>query len=138
MLPMAYTACAGGILLLLNRVVSYDVKGISREAIEESREYGFVICDDKFRLSRADQQAKQWFPELNKLKIDYRIQDFSTDFLLQLRKWILTGDSQNVVCFEREGRILEVCHSVSRMNRRVLHCIRIRDDTPQVVFRTLP
>ena len=48
MLPMAYTACAGGILLLLNRVVTYDVKGISREAIEESREYGFVICDDTF------------------------------------------------------------------------------------------
>ena len=134
---MAYTACAGGILLLLNRVVTYDVKGISREAIEESREYGFVICDEKFRLSGADEQAKQWFPELNKLKIDYRIQDFSTDFLLQLRKWILTGDSQNVVCFEREGRILEVCHSVSRMNRRVLHCIRIRDDTPQQQYLKL-
>ena len=131
LLPIAYTVCAGGILLMLNRVVTYDIKGISREAIEESREYGFVICDGKFRLSGADEQAKQWFPELNKLKIDYRIRDFSTDFLLQTRKWVLTGDSQNVVYFEREGRILEVCHSVPEMNRRTLHCIRIRDDTPQ-------
>ena len=137
LLPIAYTVCAGGILLLLNRVVTYDVKGISREAIEESQEYGFVICDDKFRFSGADEQARQWFPELNKLKIDYRIQDFSTDFLLQLRKWILTGDSQNVVYFEREGRILEVCHSAPEMNRRTLHCIRIRDDTPQQQYLKL-
>lgn len=85
LLPIAYTVCAGGILLMLNRVATYDVKGISREAIEESREYGFVICDGKFRLSGADEQAKYWFPELNKLKIDCRIQDFSTDFLLQLK-----------------------------------------------------
>ncbi|MDO4515432.1 MAG: hypothetical protein Q4B72_15540, partial [Lachnospiraceae bacterium] len=92
LLPIAYTLCAGGILLLLTRVVTYDVKGISRDAIEESREYGFVICDGKFRLSGADEQAKHWFPELNKLKIDYRIKDFSTDFLLQLKKWVLAGD----------------------------------------------
>ena len=137
LLPIAYTVCAGGILLMLNRVVTYDVKGISREAIEESREYGFVICDGKFRLSGADEQAKQWFPELNKLKIDYRIRDFSTDFLLQLRKWILSEDSQNVVYFEREGKILEVCHSVPEMNRRTLHCIRIRDDTAQQQYLKL-
>ena len=137
LLPIAYTLCAGGILLMLNRVVTYDVKGISREAIDESREYGFVICDDKFRLSGADEQAKKWFPELNNLKIDYQIQDVSTDFLRQLRKWILTGDSQNVVYFEREGRILEVCHSVPEMNGRTLHCIRIRDDTPQQQYLQL-
>ena len=130
LLPIAYTVSAGGILLMLNRVATYDVKGISREAIEESQEYGFVICDGKFRLSGADEQAKKWFPELNGLKIDYRIQADSTDFLLQLKKWILAGDTQEVVLFEREGKNLEVRHSVPEMNRRKLHCIRIRDDTP--------
>ena len=49
----------------------------------------------------------------------------------------MTGDSQNVVYFEREGRILEVCHSVSEMNRRILHCIRIRDDTSQQQYLKL-
>ncbi len=131
LLPIAYTVCAGGILLLQTKVATYDVKGISREAIEESREYGFVICDGKFRLSGADEQAKQWFPELNELKIDYRIQNFSTDFLLQMKKWVLTGDSRSVVYFEREGRMLEVCHSVPEEYHGKLHCIRIRDDTVQ-------
>ena len=137
LLPIAYTACAGGILLMLNRVATYDVKGISREAIEESREYGFMICDDKFRLSGADEQAKHWFPELNSLKIDYRIQDTSTDFLIQLEKWVLTGDTQDTVYFERESRILEVCHSVLEVYRKTLHCIRIRDDTPQQQYLKL-
>ncbi|MGN1406557.1 MAG: histidine kinase N-terminal 7TM domain-containing protein, partial [Erysipelotrichaceae bacterium] len=50
LLPFAYTICSGGILMMLNRVATYDVKGISSEAIEDSREYGFVICDDKFRF----------------------------------------------------------------------------------------
>lgn len=137
LLPIAYTVCAGGILLMLNRVATYNVKGISREAIEESKEYGFVICDAKFRLSGVDEQAKNWFPELNKLKIDYRIQDFSTNFLLQLKKWVLTEDSKDVVYFERESRILEVCHSVPEMYRKQLHCIRIRDDTPQQQYLKL-
>ena len=137
LLPIAYTVCAGGILLLLNRVATYDVKGISREAMEESQEYGFVICDDKFRLSGADEQAKHWFPELNALKIDRRISDFSTDFLLQIQRWIRSGDAQNIVYFEREGRILEVSHSIPEINRRTLHCIRIRDDTAQQQYLKL-
>ncbi|MGN0405139.1 MAG: HD domain-containing phosphohydrolase [Bariatricus sp.] len=137
LLPIAYTVCAGGILLMLNRVSTYDIKGISREAIEESREYGFVICDAKFRLSGVDEQARHWFPELNKLKIDYRIQDYSTDFLLQLKKWVLTEDSNDIVYFEREGRILEVSHSVPEMYRKKLHCIRIRDDTSQQQYLRL-
>lgn len=74
---------------------------------------------------------------MNKLKIDYRIQDFSTDFLLQIRKWVLEGDSRNDVHFEREGRILEVCHSVPEEYKGKLHCIRIRDDTPQQQYLKL-
>ena len=48
-----------------------------------------------------------------------------------MKKWVLTGDSQSVVYFEREGRILEVCHSVPEEYHGKLHCIRIRDDTAQ-------
>ena len=137
LLPIAYTICAGGIIVLLDRVATYDVEGISRDAIEESHEYGFVICDGKFRLLGVDEQAKQWFPELNKLKIDYKIQDLSTDFLIQINKWVHTKVTQEVVYFEREGKILEVSHSIPKMNRKTLHCIRIRDDTAQQQYLKL-
>lgn len=131
LLPMAYTVSAGMILLMLSRVATYDVQGISREAIEESREYGFVICDDKARFSGADEQARRWFPELDGLRIDHRIEDSSTDFLRQLRRWVAEGDQQELAYFERGGAILELRHSVQKVNGRVLHCIRMRDDTAQ-------
>ena len=137
LMPVAYVAGFGGILLLLSRVVTYDVEGISRESIEESREYGFVICDRKCRFSGADEQAKRWFPELKELEIDYRIADFSTDFLEQLRDWVLEGDRMKVAYFERKGRILEARHSVPKDHGGALHCIRLRDDTRQQEYLKL-
>lgn len=137
LMPMAYVAAVGMILLVLNRVVSYDVDGISRESIAESRDYGFVICDDRCRFCSADEQAMFWFPELRELKIDRRIQSFSTDFLCQLKKWIQEGDGENVVLLEKEGHAFEICHSVPEKHRGHLHCIRIRDDTQQQRYLTL-
>lgn len=137
LLPVAYVASFGGVLLLLNRVVTYDVTGISREAMSESRDYGFVICDGKCRLSGADDQAKRWFPELEALNIDYRIPAFDTDFLKQLQRWVLEADPQDVVYLERGGRILEVRHTVPKAQRGRLHCIQIRDDTRQQQYLKL-
>lgn len=137
LMPVTYVVCFGGILLMLNRVVTYDVEGISRESIEESREYGFVVCDGKCRFSGADEQAKLWFPELTELDIDYVIRDFGTDFLAQLKKWILERDGQEVVCFGREGRVIEARHSVPKEHGGALHCIRLRDDTRQQQYLKL-
>lgn len=137
LMPVAYVIGFGGILLMLNRVSTYDVEGISRESIEESREHGFVICDGKCRFSGADENAKRWFPELGALEIDYRISDFSTDFLAQIKKWVLEGDSQEVAYFERGGAILEARHSVPKEHGGALHCIRLRDDTRQQQYLKL-
>lgn len=137
LMPMTYVVGFGGILLLLNRVVTYDVEGISRESIEESREYGFVICDRKCRFSGADEQAKRWFPELEELEIDYRIQNFDTDFLTQLKEWVLEGDGREVAYFERMGLILEARHDRPKEHGGALHCIRLRDDTRQQEYLKL-
>lgn len=131
LMPVVYVVGFGGILLMLNRVVTYDVAGISRESIEESQEYGFVVCDGKCRFSGADERAKLWFPELTELNIDYVIRDCGTDFLIQVKKWVLERDTQEVVYFEREGRIIEARHSVPKEHGGGLHCIRLRDDTQQ-------
>ena len=62
---------------------------------------------------------------------------FLYGFPSSAKKWVLTKDSQEVVYFEREGRILEVCYSVPEMYRKKLHCIRIWDDTPQQQYLKL-
>lgn len=137
LMPVAYVAGFAGILPMMGRVITYDVEGISRESIEESKEYGFVVCDGKCRFSGADERAKLWFPELTELDIDYVVRDFNTDFLVQLKKWVLERDMQEVVYFEREGRIIEARHSVPREHGGVLHCIRLRDDTQQQQYLKL-
>lgn len=137
LMPVVYVVGFGGILLMLNRVVTYDVAGISRESIEESQEYGFVVCDGKCRFSGADERAKLWFPELAELDIDYVIRNCGTDFLIQVKKWVLERDKQEVVYFEREGRIIEARHSVPREHGGALHCIRLRDDTQQQQYLKL-
>lgn len=138
LMPVTYVISFGAILLMLNRVVTYDVAGISTESIEESREYGFVVCDGKCRFSGADEQAKAWFPELRELNIDYVILGFDTDFLVQLRRWVVDRDTTEVVYYERDGRIIEARHSVPKEHRAsALHCIRLRDDTQQQQYLKL-
>lgn len=137
LMPIAYVICLGGILLMLNRVVTYDVSGISRDSIDESNEYGFVVCDSKFRFCSADDQARQWFPELDGLKIDYRIEDLSTDFLRQLRDWVVEGDEDPLAHFERDKKSIEVQHTVPAEHDGDLHCIRMRDDTRQQLYLRL-
>lgn len=137
LMPLAYVICLGGIILLLRRVVAYDVHGISGDSIEESHEYGFVICDNKFRFCSADEQAKIWFPELRSLKIDYRIKDLSTDFLRQLHDWVMHGCMDDVVNFTRDGKSLVVTHTLPMEHHGKLHCIQIRDDTRQRMYLDL-
>lgn len=131
LMPLVYVMCVGGILLMLNRVASYDVGGIARDSIEENNEYGFVVCDKRFRFCSADAQARQWFPELDSLRIDYRIDDCSTDFLKQLRSWVVDGEEDQTARFVRDGRSLELTHSTPKSNHRTLHCVQIRDNTQQ-------
>lgn len=137
LMPLTYVVCLGGIIMMLSRVVTYDVHGISGDSIEESHEYGFVICDSKFRFCSADEQARTWFPELRSLKVDYRIKDLSTDFLQQLHDWVTQGHMDDVVEFTREGRSLVATHTLPAEHRGKLHCIQIRDDTRQRMYLDL-
>ena len=131
-MPLTFVALQVGIIILLNRISLYDISGISGSSMTKSMEYGFVICSSKGCLEATDDVARAWFPELNKLFIDYRIKDTSTDFLEQLCKWTRSEDNTEAVLFERDGRIIEAKHSIisTRSNSRI-HCISLRDDTNQ-------
>lgn len=137
LMPLAYVVCLGGIILMLNRVVTYDVRGISRDSIGESSEYGFVVCNGKFKFCSADDQAKKWFPELSELRIDYPIESTPTDFLRQLRAWVVEGKDEGPVHFERQGKSLEVRHFIPAEHRGTLHCIQIRDNTREQLYLNL-
>jgi len=132
LLPVAYVVSFLGVILILTRVVLYDVKGISRVAMDESLEYGCVICDVRGRFEEADKTAREWFPELNSLNIDYVIKNADTDFLKLIKQWVDNERYDSKTYIERNNRIIEIHHTqlIGIANKRI-HCITMRDDTRQ-------
>lgn len=129
-LPMAYCVGFGVLLLLIRRGIVYDTEGLSSESMQESEEYGCVICDSKLRFAGADEFARKWFPEINNLNIDYVIKDFSSDFLKQIDTWVKDKSAEQIVLFEREGKIIEAKHSINKRHYgSSVHCIILRDDS---------
>jgi len=130
LLPFAYVISFLGVIIILTRVMLYDVKGISSVAMDESLEYGCVVCDAYGRFEEADDRARQWFPELNELNIDYVIKDPSTDFLKLLKQWIDEEKIDNKTYLERDNKIIEIKHNVIiGIAHRKIHCVSMRDDT---------
>lgn len=138
LLPLAYDLGFSIILILLTRISLYDTIGISNESMRDGQEYGFVNFDSKGRFLDANDTARKWFPELNELKIDYRIPDYSTDFLRQVRDWITGKDDANSRLFTCGNQIIEAKQNIlhSRRSKQVF-CIYLRDDTKQQKYTQL-
>lgn len=130
LLPFSYVISFFLVIAILTRVRLYDVKGYARLAMEESLEYGSVICDVRGRFEEADEGARQWFPELNELNIDYVVKDDSTDFLKLLKQWVNDEKIDNIAYIERNDKVIELKHNqVIGFARKKVHCITMRDDT---------
>lgn len=135
-LPFAYVFAQIGALILLRRISLYDVSLITADSMVENATYGFVIYDSKGRYLGADEAAKNWFPELHELQIDAKVKSENTDLLLQAGKWIRQEDNSDDVFFERGERIIEAKHVIIN-ERKVIHCIYLRDDTKQQKYTKL-
>lgn len=138
LLPLAYDIGFAIILALLTRISMYDAVGMYEEALKDGQEYGFVNFDSKGRFLDGDAMARKWFPELNELKIDYIIPDYSTDFLKQIQNWITGKDDTKVHCFYCGGQIIEAKLNVflTKTCKRIF-CIYLRDDTKQQEYTRL-
>jgi len=140
LLPLGYIFSFGWIIIILRKVRHYDIAGISQEAMDDINETGWLIIDHKGRFAAADEIARMWFKELDHLDIDKRIPNYSTDFLLQIEKWINPFEQcfEQTVHFERDERIIEAKHSViKRKHHKPIHCIGLRDDTKQQRYMML-
>lgn len=140
LLPLAYIVGFGWVIVILRKIRHYDIAGLSQEVIQDANEAGWLIIDHKGRFAAADEVARSWFKELDHLDIDRKIVNFNTDFLMQIEKWIGFNPEtrEKVVHIEREGRIIEVTHSMTkRAHHAEVHCIGLRDDTKQQQYLQL-
>ena len=138
LLPLAYDVGFAIILLLLLRIRLYDTKEISKEALQNNRRHGFVTIDSRARFLDGDEMARIWFPELNELKIDAPIPGNSTEFLQQIRQWVINEDTSSGRLFQCGEQVIEARPTVVHAwGRRKIYCIHLHDDTRQQKYTQL-
>lgn len=138
LVPLAYVLSFSGILCLLNKIRFYDIAGFAGNSMREDTQYGFVIFDHAGRFAAADMTARNWFPELNLLNVDYKIKSFSGDFLTCVKSWLDHPDEQSKHHFNCNGLYIEgERFLLKEKGRKPIHCIRLRDDTKQQKYNKL-
>lgn len=131
-LPFAYVFVQFNLLGLLHKISLYDVSTIARSSLENSKNYGFVICDSRGKLLGSGDVAQVWFPELKTLRVDSKMPEGVSDFVDQIINWTRNIDRDKVVYFERADKIIEVKYGFMRESRHTtIHCVQLRDDTQQ-------
>lgn len=138
LLPFGYFVSETLVLCLIIRISKYDIASISSAYLADSKSSGFLLCDSLGLFLGSDDTAKGWFPELASLKIDLPIKNDTTDFIVQIRKWLCGEDKSDSALIERNGRIYEVKHYIlTEKKRKSIHCFSIRDDTEQQKYMKL-
>lgn len=137
-MPFVYNFCEIIILILLGRIVIYNVASVTADNLVDSQEYGFALFDARGVYIGSDDTAKGWFPELYSLRIDRKIGEANTDFLTQAVKWIEGVDKNKECFFERNDTIVKAEYVVTTTIRgSKLHCINLLDDTKQQKYAKL-
>lgn len=138
LLPVAYDIGFAIILVLLIRISLYNTLSLSEKSLKDGKEYGFVTFDSKGRFLDGDAMARKWFPELNDLKIDYRLPSYPTDFLKQVNDWITGNDEEPTRLFSCGEQIIQAKKTVlSVRSHKQVFCIQLRDDTKQQKYMQL-
>ena len=70
LVPLAFLVCQVILLVIIRRIMLYDVTDTAIDAIALNGKTGFVSFDDMFNYLGSNQLAKQVFPELVQLRID--------------------------------------------------------------------
>lgn len=137
-MPMGYVTAQFIVFVLLRRIRLYDIAGISAYFMVKSEEYGFVLCDHKYRISGHDRAAEQWFPELMEMNIDYVVTREDTPFLKQLHRWMQGYDYDKTMYFDCDGAIIEAKYKKIRQRLgRPIHSVSLRDATKEQKYRKL-
>ncbi len=70
LVPLAFLVCQIILLVIIRRLVLYDVTDTAIDAIAMNGKTGFVSLDEKFHYLGSNQLAKEIFPALEKLRVD--------------------------------------------------------------------
>jgi len=130
LVPAAYVFSQTLVIVLLLRISMYDVGLISSDILVETTISGIVCFDNKGRFLGADEAARNWFTEIQNLKIDLGFDPKASDFLSEVNNWIFGNQEDKPVLIHRGDQYFWVEHMFKKeRNHKIIHCIFIRDDT---------
>lgn len=132
--PFAYLVAEWILLVMIRRLEMYD---ITNSVMQAEETYGYVVFDINRRYLSSNHLAREYFPELSELKVDYPIPAdnplFKHSFVLWMDSCDETGKDvinyytngeQELRCFVRY-----ILHG--RKGKKIGYLIEIEDNTEQ-------
>lgn len=132
--PFAYLGAEWVLLILVRRLEMYDVSNSVAQAEETC---GYVVFDSKKRFLSANSMAREFFPELWELKVDYPLPGDNSFFKHTFALWIESCDEEDKETVnyysgrEQELRCYVRFIRHGRRNKKVGYLVEIEDDTEQ-------
>ena len=137
-MPMSYMFSYAVLLIQLNRVRMYNLSGFTMSAIENSNEFGFILFDSYGRYEASDDFAKECFPELKDLKVDSYFDVERSELLSQIQKWIKGATTEEIGHYTCGDKYIAARYTeISERYGRILHCVRLMDETRQQHYTNL-
>jgi len=137
-LPFAMVISETIIMILFAKISLYDISSISSDFLGKTKSSGFMLFDSHGTYLGSDDIAKQWFPEINSLKIDRHIKEHGSQLFECIDDWIHDRSEKEVILLTKGDKIYEIKHSLLKERRRkAVHCVYLRDDTKQQQYTKL-
>jgi len=137
LLPAAYVVAQVMYLRIVSQVALYDVTETAVDSLVENGEVGLISFDFRYRYLGSNETAKDIFPALNELTVDYslkRIKSFQ-DLVLPWIKTFRDNDIRNTAHYEKDGRIYLITTSWLYNDRRKKgYQLTVTDDTKDQRF----
>lgn len=132
LLPIAYDFALAVYLVIAYRLTLYDVTDTGMDSLLQTDETGFASFDYKFNYLGSNETAKNAFPELRKITVDYPLasNEYMAATALPWLKAFAEDESCNEFLYERDDKSYKIIvHTLYSGKRRRGYQLFITDDT---------
>lgn len=142
--PIALVIAEYTVLLLLRRVGMFDVSASVANALENNKDYGYIVFDKKLNYINANVTAKSFFDEIEKCRLDCPIDKKFTSLYSDIVMPILTYKKNKafnihyVTCNDKKIKctIRDLYHDDNN-KKTIGYIVEMTDDTKQQEYISL-
>ena len=123
---IAYILVEFCILILIRRIIMYDISENIAVSIEENSNYGYIILDKRYQYMGATFSARKFLPEIEKISIDAPLSAENCPILYApFSRWVSSSEEEYKFTISTDSR----CLAGSIKNNNNGYLIELIDDT---------